>query len=476
MKKYIPWLLILVSFVYYSALSAKEFTWIFVSADAGDWLAASQMWFVPQPLGSPLFILLGHFLNLFPGDLVIKMTILLSCLPAAITVGLVYVIARKLVGRLDIALVCSLVTLGATIMLTQATILEEYAITMMFLTLAYWLYLRENRMLTGLVLGLGTAIHIIVLPIALLWLVVERKRWREYVRPMGIYVGIVAGFYSIILIIMASNAPPYIAGYLNLESLIIYLTATAGVIVGTGSIFDLPSLTFRTMGMLVVSLGLAIIPLSYALSRRMERKVWVLIATVAFLLWYHITNLDPSTWTFLSLAIPSLAILAGLGLTKLNKKHLQAVVASALVLVIANGFLMNASVIAQEHPEARETLTTYMDLPRDSALILLCGHYSLAAFYAHSLGRKDLVPTMYGTPEMGICKDYEGWLAEEHGVKGNTTTLWVESLLEQGRNVYIVGEEWRYENTGSKLWMEFQDNFFFHGPDELWMKEVTWKP
>ena len=475
MRKYIPWLLILVSFIYYSALSAKEFTWIFVSADSGDWLAVSQMWFVPQPLGSPLFILLGQFLNLFPGDLVIKMTILLSCLPAAITVGLVYWITKKMTDRPDIAFVCSLVTLGATILLTQATVLEEYAVSVMLLTLAYWLYLKDKKILTGLVLGLGTAVHVVILPIAIFWLIIERKQWRKCIKAAGVYVGIVAGFYSLILIIMASDAPPYIAGYLNLESLIVYVTATAGVIVGTGSIFDFPSITLRTMGMLIVSLGLAIIPLCYSIFKPVTRQVWILLAIVGFFLWYHITNLDSSTWTFLSLAIPSLAILAGLGLTKLNKKHLQAVVASALILILTNGFLMNASVISQEYPEARETLATYMDLPQDSALVLLCGHYSLALFYAHSLGRKDLVPTMYGTAEMGICTDYEGWLSEEYGVEGNTTILWAKSLLEQGRKVYIVGEELRYKNTGKKLWAEFQESFLFHGPAELWIKEIAWK-
>jgi len=472
MKKYIPWLLILVSFAYYSLLSAKGFTWIFVSADSGDWLAASQMWFVPQPLGSPLFILLGHFLNLFPGDLVVKMTILLSCLPAAITVGLVYVIVRAMTARRDIALVSSLVVLGATILLTQATILEEYAITVMLITLAYWLYLREKRILTGLVLGLGTAVHVIVLPIALLWLLVERKQWRAHIKPMGIYLGIVAGFYSIILVLMASGAPPFIAGYLNWESLVVYLTATAGAIVGTGSIFDLPSVTVRAMAMLIVSLGLAIIPISYSLSRSIDRKVWIPVATIVFVLWYHITNLDPSTWTFLSLAIPFLAVLTGLGLTKLGTIHMKAVVTGALVLILANGFLMNASVIAEEHPEAQRTLEVYMDLPEDSALIVLHGHYSLVAFYAHSLGRDDLVPIMYGSPEVGLWEDYEGWLAEEFGVEGNTTILWAESLLDQGRNVYLVGEAWRHENIDPELWKDFQDNFLFHGSDDMWIKEI----
>ena len=222
----IPYLLILIALIYYSILSSKTYTWVFVSADSGDWLAASQMWFVPQPLGSPLFILMGQFLNLFPGDLVVKMTILLSCLPAAITVGLVYLIARRLTGRIDIGVVCSLIVLGATILLTQATVLEEYASTLMLLTLAFWLYLSGRRYSTGICLALGTAIHVIVLPVALLWLAVERKAWRTWVKPAGVYVGVVTCFYSLILLIMASDAPPYIAGNLNWFSPVSYTHLT----------------------------------------------------------------------------------------------------------------------------------------------------------------------------------------------------------------------------------------------------------
>ena len=88
-SKIIPFIVFAISFIYYSILSSKVYTWLFASGDSGDWLAASNWWIVPQPYGSPLYISLGHFLDLFGGDLVVKMTILLSCLPAAITVMLV---------------------------------------------------------------------------------------------------------------------------------------------------------------------------------------------------------------------------------------------------------------------------------------------------------------------------------------------------------------------------------------------------
>ena len=59
-----------ISFIYLMVLSAKSYTWVFASEDAADWLASSILWFVPQPVGSPLYILLGHAINVLPIDLV----------------------------------------------------------------------------------------------------------------------------------------------------------------------------------------------------------------------------------------------------------------------------------------------------------------------------------------------------------------------------------------------------------------------
>lgn len=473
LKKHLVIELIGVAFVYYSLLSSHQFSWVFVGADSGDWLAASQMWFVPQPLGSPLFIILGHFLNLFPGDLVIKMTILLSCLPAAITVGLVYLITRHLTHRTGIGITCALVTLGATILLTQATILEEYAIAGMFVALAYWFYLKDKRGLVAVSLALGTAIHAVVLPIAIIWLIVERKRWREFVKPGVAYLFIVAAFYSVILIIMASGAPPFMAGGLNWHSLWIYVTTTAGAVVGNGSIFDFPATLLRAIGMLVVSIGLGVVPLAYAFKRPLGRPIWIMLATILFFLWYHITNLDPTTWTFMTFATPFLAVLIGLGLARLGMRHLKAVVAGACCLILVNGFFMNANVVAGENPEATRTLTAYMEMPEDTALVTLHGHYSLALFYAISEGRDDLIPVLYDAPAVGVWPDYEDWLEDEYGIKGDTIIEWTERLLELGRPVYVVGEDWRYENIDEERWERYCEAFPMVEVEGNWLREIT---
>jgi len=485
--KLVPYGLFLLAFTYYSLLSAKGFTWLFSGGDSGDWLTASTWWIVPQSMGSPLYILLGHFLNLFPGDLAVKMTVLLSCLPAAVTVALVYLIVKRLTERVDIGVASALIVLGATVLLTQATILEEYALTAMFITLAYWLYLREKKMLTGVVLGLGTAVHIIVLPLTLLWLVVERKRWRQWTKPMGVYVGICIGFYSLILVLMATKATPLIAGYLSWNSVSAYFFGDAGATVGNGSIMDFPLRIGIALGITVVSLGLAVIPLTRAFGRFQSRQVWVLLVLVLFPLWFYTTNLCPSTWVFLSLAIPSCSTLSGIGLARMSTKStksLKAIATCAVTLILLNAAFMNAHILAKSDPQAMEVLEEFRALPQDSAVVTYYGSYAFALFYTMADGREDIAPLMFA--DYGSRGDYLEWLEEEyalsscvslkwmgkeHTLYGENTLRLIDCALKQGRDVYLVGEAQFYESIDSEMWEELETRYSIVG--DSWIKELT---
>lgn len=458
-QRYIPYIIGLLAFIYYAVLSSRSFTWLFVSGDSGDWLGASIDWFVPQPLGSPLFILLGHFLNLFPGDLVIKMTILLSCLPAAITVMLVYLITKRLTDRIGISVIASLVLLGGTIFLTQSTILEQYTLAVMFVILAFYLYLLDKKYCTAIVLALGMCTHIVIAVIAFLWLVVERKSWRNWVKPLAVFIPITVAFYSLIPILMYLETPPYMAGYLSWESYYIYMTSTANVIIGNVSIFDFPEQFAMALAMLIASIGLALIPISYAFKKPVSKPIWIMVVTIAFALWYHITNLDRSTWTFMSFGLPFMCILAGVGLSYLPRYHTQLVTGSACLLIFINGFFMNANILSEQHTEAQDTMVFYEALPSDTVLVVPNGHWSLALYYQRALGREDLVPLLFRAAEADLWPDYEHWMATSFGAKGNNTISWVHGYLDSSREVYMLGKIWQFENADEDFWVSFTGNF-----------------
>lgn len=262
MIRWLPYLIFALSLLYYCALSAKSYTWIFVSGDSGDWLAASTMWMVPQPLGSPLYVFLGQLLHLLPGSLPVKMTILLSCLPSAVTVSLVYLVVSRLTRSTACSVCASFVLLGAGVFLSQSTILEQYALAVMFLTAAYYFYIADRRTLTALTLGLGTAVHIFILPVAVLWLIVERHRIRLWLRPIAVYI--VSGVlpYAYVPVLMAAHAPPFMAGYFSWSNLSAYMFDTAGNLIGTMALEELPRRMAIIAAIMASSLGLSVIPLA----------------------------------------------------------------------------------------------------------------------------------------------------------------------------------------------------------------------
>ena len=460
----------LLSTIYYGVLSAKTYTWVFISSDSGDWLAASNMWLVPQPYGSPLYILLGQFLNLFPGDLVIKMTIILSVIPSAVTVMLIYLIVRKMTNKQGIAVASSLVLLGSAIFLTQSTILEEYALTTMLLTLSFWTYINNRRLLTALCWGLAVAIHVFVLGAILFWLIIE---WRRYTKPlMVVTLPLVAVFYGFILLLMYLDTPRLLAGGLNVYSLKQYLTVTTGAILGQLSMFDAPKRLLLTSQLLLMSFGVASVPLLKSIKKPISKPIAVMLGIILWTYWYQITNIDVASWTFITYASPSIAILVGIGLSHMKVFHLKVVVVGALILIVVNGMFLNANKLTNEKPLATDYYEALQALPDGSIVLASSGSHSLGLYYAMSEG-KDLVPLIYPYLDDWEFWDYYTWLQNNYDYRHSNkdrgiiepstfdtiaaniyTTLLEPGYEGRGVEVYYASTPWRQSDTRRCLVLE----------------------
>jgi len=452
MKKYIALAVGIVSFVYYALLSAKSWTWLFMSSDSGDWLMTSNWWVVPQPYGSPLYISLMRLIGFVTaeGVTVVVATILLSCLSSAITVMLVYLITKRMTGKVQHALVSSVVLLGCGIFLTQSTVLEQYAIAIMFCMLAFYLYMLGRRKMTALMLGLGTAAHAFVLPIALAWYVVDylsHKNLRVSIKPAVVYITSGLLPYSLILILMYLDTPRLLAGSLNLQALDEYLLGTGGTIVGSLSLFEAPIRLLAMSKVLLMSLGLAWIPLWYGFKRPYDTKKVMLACIIVFSFWYHFTCMDPVTWTFLCFGLPSIAIIVGLGLSRLTLKHSYVVAVVALVLVCINGVFLNANTLTNERPLATTYYNELMELPNGSVVVATAGARSLGLFYVMSEHpEKDFVPVIYPymCHDAWKFEDYGTYMKSRYGLEGGDTFELTQDALDKGMNVYLASSAERY--------------------------------
>lgn len=438
-RHWTPAIIGFIAILYYAALSCKTYTWLFASGDSGDWLAASNWWIVPQPFGSPLYISLGHFLNLWLGDLVIKMTLLLSVLPAAITVLLVYLIVKRLTGRERIAITSSAVLLGAAVFLSQATVLEEYSLVVMFVTLGFYFYIQGKWKLTFLSLGLGSAVHIMVVPITALWLMVHFREWQVWRKALPVYIACGVLPYGLILWLMASDTPRLVAGGLSLGAINSYLGSTG--VVGTLSIVETPERILHVVSFIVASLGLAIVPSTIGLKKPWSNMTKVMLATIGFSVWYYLTCIDPTTWTFLIFSMPFIAIATGLGLVKMKSYHTHIILAGALCLMIVNSIWLNADRLNREYPIAPKYYQAVQSIPDGSAVVINRGGWEALGFYYAMSEGKELIPVFFIYAENeddALHKYYVEWMHKEYGVKGYNTQTMAQYALGKGIETYIL--------------------------------------
>lgn len=457
-KYFNPILLFVASLLYYLGMYSRDLTWIFTGGDAGDWLTQLNWWMVPQATGSPLFISAIHLVSFFPfGTDVDKLTIFFAVIPSAVIVSFTYLIALELTKDKLKGLVAALIVLGAAISLSQATIIEQYAFVAMLIMIAYYCYLKQHMKLTLLFIGLATAAHIIGLAIAFVWLIVEYKRWQEWLKLSYIYI--IAGIlpYALILWLMAADTPKIMTGYLSWDSINVWLGNPSGTINLAASEF--PQRLIDTGQVLLMSLGLAVIPLFKI--GKLNKNLQVAVVIAGFCLWFHITNIFFSTWKWLAIGLPAVAALSAVGLTHLGKKHLYAVAIGAFVLICVNPFLFNTNNMAQDNPLATEYYEELMALPDGSGVLTpRGGPYGFALFYAISEG-KDLIPLALlppdedsTTPEgLKVYGDYLTWLNKEWGITGSNCIEITQDTMAKGKAVYLAYSPDRTERTMT-LWGE----------------------
>lgn len=436
--------------LYYLALYSREFTWIYTSGDAGDWLTQLRWWMVPHTFGKPLYISLIHLVSYLPfGSDVAKITIFLSVIPGAITVGMTYLIAFKLTESRLRSIVVALVILGAVIVTTQASVLEQYAFMGMLFSISYYFYISGRKKLTMLFLGLLTATHVIGLVLCLFFVAREKKEIKSWIKPLIVYSIVGFGPYLLILGMMATDTPKFIAGSLSIPSLVEYMigNSTTGVNL---AIIAFPERIITATIILLTSTGLAIVP-AFRSKSEMSNKLWTLtMVIVLFTLWFYMTNLFPSTWKYVAVTFPAFCALAAVGMKKMNKRTIYAIGACALILIGMNGVFFNSSLLAEEKPLATEYSSFLETTPEGSAVLTpRGGPYGFGLIYAMSKGT-NIIPVMlspeyteesaegsYSEAEKQSYMDYIAWSAKVYKTKGEDCQGIIENILKDGQEVYF---------------------------------------
>ena len=188
--------------------------------DSGELVAAVHTLGVPHPSGYPLYVFLGKLWSLLlPVGSAAERMSWFSVAAAAVTVGVIYLLGRRLdLGRAAAALAAATVALGPSFW-SQANIQRVYALNALFvasslLAATIWFRERDRRWLWAsfLLCGLGAANHtfmalqaVAVGFTALLAMPAVRRQWRTWIGA-GVAFGV--GLTPYLLLMLRSRADP----------------------------------------------------------------------------------------------------------------------------------------------------------------------------------------------------------------------------------------------------------------------------
>lgn len=320
---------------------------------------------------------------MLPGDLPSHIT-WLSIIPSSITIGLIYLAAKKLTGKVSLAMVAALICLGASILTTQSIIIEEYALAAMFFTSAILAYIYGKRYTTIILLGLACAVHSVLWPIVGLFYMVHMKEWRFWVKTLPIFFVFGILPYALPFGLMLIDSLPR---WIYHGSVISWQGSTSQL--GTMSYYDAPKRILQFIGLAFAIFGVALIPASRMLKERKKPMVAWFILTIAFVWWLFLTANDVTIWTFLIYSIPCLSLLAVMGLMKAKFRYeVFAVSFIAIFFICSNTYLLDAKRLNAANPIASDFYHQVWELPDDSYILLpKGGFYMMGAMYAISQGK-----------------------------------------------------------------------------------------
>lgn len=443
-------LLLIGSLVYYYLLSSSIWTWVYASGDSGDWLQFTNWWITPQPFGSPFFITAIRLLGiLFPAADPYRLLIFsLSVVPAAIIVALVYYIGLELTHNKLQSLAASLVLMGMSLFLSQATVFEQYMTATLFIVAAFYAYLKDKWVWAVILLGIGLANHIMAGTIAVIWLAAEWKQRKRLFKliPLFIIFGVLP--YGLIAYLMTADNPKLFAGYLSLPSLNVYF----GILKTTGNLAmrGMPQRLLDVGIVLLSSLGLACYPLAVALRKDYDTRKRAIVGTIIWVGWFWFSNTFFTTFKYMAIISPLIAAYVAVGLSKLPKWHTLLVMFGAICLIVVNAVFLNADKMAHADPQVTTLYDKLMSLPDGSAVLSpRGGAYGFVLFYALSQG-KDLTPLLLakqvfksnGEPEMdkGYI-DYLLWFKRHYTLSGDDHFEMTTDALDKGIEVYMLSPD-----------------------------------
>ena len=354
-----------------------SFTFMNKAADSMGYIYSAKYLYPSYQTSPPLFLLLGHLFLMLPVATEAWRMAFMSLLASMGTCVFVYLIVKKMTVNKLYALLAVMIFGFAAIVVLTTSIVETYPLVTMFATGALYFALCKKWKTMAAMLGAGAAVHMLGV-IAVIIFFVGFKEYRKSWKVWGITL-LFALFYLYIPITNlhapAMWAPKSMTGVIGIASSVY---ATVITLIGGISIWDLPKRIFDIAGVVGVSIGVVFIILivSYFVIRSKETvKKYKYYKDVLFWLsvmpiFFAVSSLDMNMFDYTFMAMPYLAILAAVGLWKMNIKWSEVwtkvLVGTTVIAVVGlgcfNGYYFNIG--TTEDPQMSANEFYYTELPK----------------------------------------------------------------------------------------------------------------
>lgn len=314
---------------------SPNLTWMMVDSDGPEYVMAAKYFYPAHHTSAPLYLLTGHLFLQIPFGTDYWCMSLMSAVFTLGTMIFIYLIVRHLLRdnskRRFYAILASAIFGCAALVIAQAIIVETYAIVTMFSVAAFYFTLKKKWYWAAAMLGMGLITHHLIF---LTWIVLlignkELRRWKPLLITFGFLL-----FYIYMPLSVMFTDQPNMWGNTTFTDFFENNIGVFMMLVGQLAIYDFPKRILDTIGILGISLGLALIPLVWYL---IKKKTWKhqLLWLFALPVLYYGTDLAPQVAKYMTASIAWGAIMAVLGLSMMRINWRHVVVVVALVPMLA---------------------------------------------------------------------------------------------------------------------------------------------
>jgi len=207
------------------------------------------------------------------------------------------------------------------------------------------------------------------------------------------------------------------------------------------SIWDFPKRILDTVGVLGVSLTVAIVPIAIVLRQWKRPLFWMFVLPII----YYATNLAPQTYVYMMPSIAAGAIMAGEGLARMNWQWAWAVAGTMVVMLGINCNYFDVGRTIDPELSARKFWNEELAKVPDEHILLAQQGWEWAMVYPYNRDNgRDIIPICTGTLASKQYQDLlHSWevkfdVPEDKATLVELQNFIIKSIMDKNDNVWTT--------------------------------------